>query len=192
MRDPIAIFSEWLDLAHRHGGIAEPTAMCLATADAAGRPSARIVLLKSHDHRGFVFYTNLESRKSLEIRVNPHGALCFHWMPLERQVRIEGPLAPVSEAEADAYFASRPRDSRLGAWSSRQSRPLKERQELLDAVARNTARFEGADVPRPEYWSGWRLSPERMEFWRQSDFRLHDRDVFTRTQSGWESGKLYP
>jgi pyridoxamine 5'-phosphate oxidase len=193
MSDPFVLFSKWLEAAKAHPAITEPTAMCLATADGNAMPSARIVLLKWHDARGFVFYTNFESRKSAEIKTNPHVALCFWWMALERQVRIEGEIVPVSDAEADAYYASRHRESRIGAWSSRQSQPLGSREELVAAVEANEARFEGKDVPRPPFWSGWRVVPRVIEFWQQSEFRLHDRDVYTRNASGgWDIGKLYP
>ena len=194
MSDPFARFSEWLEAAKAHPAITEPTAMCLATADRNAMPSARIVLLKAHDERGFVFYTNLESRKSTEIKANPHAALCFWWMALERQIRIEGNLLPVSDDEADAYYASRHRESRIGAWSSKQSQPLANREELLATVEANEARFKGKEeIPRPPFWSGWRVVPNQIEFWQQGEFRLHDREVFTRNARGeWECGKLYP
>jgi pyridoxamine 5'-phosphate oxidase len=189
---PIEQFKLWLEEARKNAAIKEPTAMCLATTDTGGQPSARIVLLKNVDAHGFVFYTNLESRKSREIRHNPKAALCFYWMPLARQVRIEGRIEQVSDAEADVYFSTRPRESRIGAWSSRQSEPLPAREALLNAVQENTAKFAGKDVPRPPFWSGWRVVPEVMEFWQQSDFRLHDREVFTRVGDGWDIKKLYP
>ncbi len=193
MLDPIALFSEWLNAAKIHPAITEPTAMCLATADAKGVPSARIVLLKGHDVSGFTFFTNLESRKSDEIKANAKASLCFYWMALERQVRIEGDVVAVSDAESDAYYASRARESRIGAWSSKQSRPLEKREDLLNAVAENTAKYKGKDVPRPPFWSGWRVVPNRIEFWQQSDFRLHDRTVYERNAKGsWDIGKLYP
>lgn len=192
MTDPIALFSEWMDVAKATPAIAEPTAMTLATVDK-GMPSARIVLLKGHDERGFVFYTNFESRKSVEILSNPHVALCFWWMALERQVRIEGEVEMVSAQEADAYYASRARESRIGAWSSKQSRPLETSDALVRAVQENTTRFEGKDIPRPDFWGGWRVIPRRIEFWQQGDFRLHDRTVFTRDARGqWDCGMLYP
>lgn len=166
--------------------------MTLATVDSKGQPSARIVLLKAFDERGFVFYTNLDSRKSREMKQNSKAALCFYWMPLERQVRIEGKVEPVSAAEADAYFATRPRESRIGAWSSKQSSPLDSRDTLVRAVAETTKKFEGQDVPRPEFWSGWRVIPETIEFWQQGESRLHDREVYTRTGGGWTVNRLYP
>ena len=192
MTEPIKKFSEWLALAKSTPAITEPTAMTLATTTPAGKPSARIVLLKAHDERGFVFYTNLESRKSVEIKSNPYVALCFYWMALDKQIRIEGTIEAVSDVEADAYFASRYRESRIGAWSSKQSHPLSSRDELIQAITENTKKFEGLDVPRPPFWSGWRVVPEVIEFWQQIDFRLHDRDVFTRSESGWITHKLYP
>jgi pyridoxamine 5'-phosphate oxidase len=190
--DPIARFAQWLEAARRHAGIIEPTAMCLATADAKGKPSARIVLLKDFDERGFVFYTNLESRKSEELKANPQAALCFHWMPLMRQVRIEGNVEPVSDAEADAYFASRPRESQIGAWASRQSRPMDDRETLAQTVAQYDKQFAGKNVPRPPFWSGWRVIPESIEFWQQGEFRLHERELFTRQGKGWKVITLYP
>lgn len=192
-QDPIALFSAWLAEAKATPAISEPTAMCLATATAEGSPSARMVLLKEHDARGFVFYTNLESRKSHNIAENPKVALCFYWMALTRQVRIEGVAAPVSAQEADAYYASRPRESRIGAWASQQSRPLGSRGELLKAVAAETLRHGIGDIPRPPFWSGWRVTPSYFEFWEQGDFRLHDRLTFTRNaEGGWDTGRLYP
>ncbi|MBY0408452.1 MAG: pyridoxamine 5'-phosphate oxidase [Rickettsiales bacterium] len=193
MMDPIARFSAWMEEAKSHPGISEPTAMTVATVDGEGKPSARILLLKGHDARGFTFYTNSESRKGEELKHNPHVALCFYWMPLQRQVRIEGSVTKVEGEEADAYFASRRRESRIGAWASQQSRPLENREVFMQALAEQTKRFEGKDVPRPAHWYGWRLAPERMEFWQEVEFRLHDRDVYTRNAEGdWNLGKLYP
>ena len=167
--------------------------MALATVDADGRPSARMVLLKGHDARGFVFYTNLESRKGLALAANPHAALLFHWKSLTRQIRIEGAVEPVSDAEADAYFASRARDSRIGAWASDQSRPLKSRAHFLKRVAEFGVRYAVGDVPRPPHWSGFRLVPDRIEFWQDQAFRLHERRVFVREASGvWDEGLLFP
>ncbi len=189
---PITQFEAWLSDAKACKAITEPTAMSLATVGAGGKPSARIVLLKAIDERGFVFYTNLESRKSNEIKSNPNAALCFYWMPLDRQVRIEGRVEPVSKEEADAYFASRARESCIGAWASQQSRPLSSRNVLVKAVASFTAKFAGKDVPRPDFWSGWRLVPEMIEFWQQGEARLHEREVYTRDGKGWEITRLYP
>ncbi|MGF1626478.1 MAG: pyridoxamine 5'-phosphate oxidase [Alphaproteobacteria bacterium] len=173
---------------------ADPTAMCLATVDPDGRPSARMVLLKGFDPAGFVFYTNLESRKGSQLAGNPNCALCFHWKSLERQLRIEGVAEPVAAAEADAYFASRPRDSRIGAWASQQSRPLPDRFALEKQVARFAAKYAVGHVPRPPYWSGFRVVPQRIEFWQQKPFRLHDRAVYHRlsADSGWRHERLFP
>lgn len=190
--DPIARFAEWLDKARQCTTIAEPTAMTLATVDAQGRPSARIVLLKAVDARGFVFYTNLDSAKSLGIKQNPNVALCFYWMPLDLQVRVQGIAAPVTAAEADAYFASRAREKQIGAWASAQSRELISREALTREIVKQNERFAGQPVPRPPFWSGWRVAPEAIEFWQQGDARLHDRDLYTRDKSGWTVKKLYP
>lgn len=192
MTDPIAKFIAWLDEAKACKDIIEPTAMTLATADKAGQPSARIVLLKAVDAQGFVFYTNLESHKSEEIKNNARVALCFHWPPLFRQVRVEGMAEAVSAKEADAYFSTRFRDSQIGAWASKQSRPLKNREELEQAFAATAKKFEGKDVPRPPYWSGWRVVPRRIEFWQEGAHRLHDRELYTRQGQGWKITRLYP
>lgn len=189
--DPHALFEAWLTEAEA----SEPNdanAMTVATADADGRPSARILLLKGHDARGFVFYTNMESRKGLDIQARPHAALLFYWKSLGRQVRVEGPLSPVTAAEADAYFASRARMSRIGAWASEQSRPLESRAALEARVAELEKRFDNQEPPRPEHWSGNRVTPERIEFWRNGAFRLHDRIVYTPDGDGWRTQRLYP
>ena len=172
--------------------IPEPAAMVLATVSAEGRPSARVVLLKGFDDRGFVFFTNLESRKGRELQANSFAALCFHWPPLEQQVRIEGRVASVTDAEADAYFASRPRGAQIGAWASRQSQALTTREELEAWVRSFEAKFAGSEVPRPPFWSGFRVIPERMEFWQSRASRLHDRTVYTRQNNTWVIEKLYP
>jgi pyridoxamine 5'-phosphate oxidase len=193
MTDPIKQFLEWLDTAKKEKSIVEPTAMCLATADKNGEPSARMVLLKEADARGFVFYTNLESHKSHDLKENPKAALCFYWPALGRQIRVEGIVESVSNEEADAYFASRPRDSRIGAWASKQSHPMKGKSELIEAVAKEGLRFGIGNIPRPNFWSGWRVVPRVIEFWQEGKFRLHDREQYTRTGVGvWEMVKLYP
>ncbi|WP_439553256.1 pyridoxamine 5'-phosphate oxidase [Falsiroseomonas sp.] len=170
----------------------DPNAVCLATCTPEGRPSARMVLLKGVDPRGFVFYTNLESRKGGELAANPFAALCFHWKTLQRSVRVEGAVEAVSREEADAYYASRARGSRIGAWASRQSRPLEGRFALEKAVAEYTLKFGVSEIPRPAFWSGFRLVPDRMELWRDMPFRLHERRVFHRVANGWEMEMLYP
>lgn len=173
----------------------EPTALALATATADGRPSVRMVLLKDFDERGFVFYTNLESRKAGELAENPHAALCFHWQPLEIQVRVEGHVEPVPEEEADAYYASRARGSRIGAWASRQSRPLDAYDTLVRRVNEVEAEYEGRDIPRPPFWSGFRVVPERIEFWFGRPSRLHERELYMLRggdAAGWTKTLLYP
>jgi len=190
--DPHALFETWLAEA-RDAEPNDPVAMALATADPAGRPSVRMVLMKGHDDRGFVFYTNLDSRKGEELAANLDAALLFHWKSLRRQVRIEGRAEPVNDAEADAYFASRSRDSQLGAWASDQSRPLDARATFEARYEEVRARFEGGDVPRPPRWSGWRVVPDRIEFWSDRPHRLHERRLFTRGSDGtWSEGLLYP
>ena len=194
MSDPIARFLDLLEQA-RGTDVPEPNAMALATADDRGRPSVRMVLLKGVDERGFIFYTNLESRKAAELAANPHAALCFHWQPLEQQVRVEGPVTAVDPAEADEYFASRGRGSQIGAWASLQSRPLASRDELEARISEVEARFSGAEIPRPDFWSGFRVRPERIEFWSGRPSRLHERDVYTRDPADsarWKIGVLYP
>jgi pyridoxamine 5'-phosphate oxidase len=189
--NPFTQFAAWFAEAQAH----EPrdaNAMTLATATPDGIPSARIVLLKEHGARGFVFYTNRRSRKGQELAANPRAALLFHWKSLGRQVRIEGAVEDVSDAEADAYFASRPRLSRLGAWASDQSRPLADRAELEHRLAALEAQYPGEPIPRPPHWSGYRLVPTRFEFWQEAPFRLHDRTVYAREGEGWTVGKLYP
>ena len=189
--DPHALFDAWFAEA-KAAEPNDPEAMTLATAAADGRPSARIVLLKGHDARGFVFYTNSQSRKGDELAANPHASLLFHWKSLRRQVRIEGAVSPVSDAEADAYFASRSRDSQLGAWASDQSRPLVSLEAFESRYAQLAAANEGKDVPRPPHWLGYRVAPERMEFWTDRPHRLHERRLFTRAGTGWMEGLLYP
>ena len=191
MTDPFALFAEWLAEA-RLSEPNDPEAMAVATVDAAGRPSARMVLLKGHGPDGFVFYTNQHSRKGAELAGNPNAALLFHWKSLRRQVRIEGSATPVEAAEADAYFASRGRDSQLGAWASDQSRPLDSRVTFEARYQEMGDRFEGGDVPRPPHWSGYRVTPERIEFWNDRAHRLHERRLFVRDGGGWREGLLYP
>jgi pyridoxamine 5'-phosphate oxidase len=189
--DPHSLFEEWLSAA-RETETNDPTGMALATADAEGRPSIRMVLLKTHDARGFTFHTNLESRKGREIAANPEAALLFHWKSLRRQIRIEGSVEQVSDAEADAYFATRDLRSRIGAWVSAQSRPLESREFFEKKYAEVEAGFEGREVPRPSYWTGLRVVPRRMEFWSDRPYRLHERRLFTRGEDGWSESLLYP
>jgi pyridoxamine 5'-phosphate oxidase len=189
--DPHILFDEWFALA-RESELNDPDAMALATADRAGRPSVRMVLLKAHDTRGFVFYTNQDSRKGNELEANPRAALLFHWKSLRRQVRVEGRVEPVEVAEADAYFASRSRDSQLGAWASEQSRPLPARELFEQRYEELRGRFEGVPVPRPPRWSGFRIVPQTIEFWSDRAHRLHERRLFTRHEDQWGESLLYP
>jgi pyridoxamine 5'-phosphate oxidase len=191
MTDPFDLFAEWMEEA-RASEPNDPDAMAFASADAAGRPSVRIVLMRRYGPDGFGFFTNLESRKAGELIANPFGALAIHWKSIRKQVRAEGRVVLVSDPEADEYFASRSRDSRIGSWASDQSRPLASREIFERRVAEAQARFEGQDVPRPPHWSGFRLIPDRIEFWSDRAFRLHERRLFTRTESGWAEGLLYP
>lgn len=189
--EPFDLFSAWMAEAAAKE-VNDPEAMNLATVDDKGRPSSRMVLLKAVDARGFVFYSNLESRKGRELAGNPFVALNFHWKSLRRQVRIEGPVEPVTEEEADAYFASRARGSQIGAWASQQSRPLESRFALEKRVAEFAAKFGLGKVPRPPHWSGFRTLPQRIEFWTDKPFRLHERAVYTRAGEAWTVEKLYP
>jgi pyridoxamine 5'-phosphate oxidase len=190
-RDPIHLFRDWFADAER-AALLEPNAMTLATATADGRPSARMVLLKGHGEDGFVFYTNYASRKAAEIEANPQGALVFYWASLLRQVRVEGRIQRVSQAESRDYFRGRHRGSRIGAWASRQSEVLPARAELERRVEDYTRRFAGDDVPLPEFWGGYRVIPERIEFWQGRANRLHDRVLFERGTQGWTAKRLYP
>ena len=191
VHDPFALFDQWYGEA-RGTEINDSNAMALATADAQGRPSVRMVLLKGHGPDGFIFYTNLEGRKAGDLIANPHAALLFHWKSLRRQIRIEGAVERVDDATADAYFASRARDSQLGAWASDQSRPLPSRDVFMDRFADVQVRYDGGDVPRPPHWSGFSVVPRAIEFWQDREYRLHERRVFLRDGDGWTEGLLYP
>lgn len=198
VEDPFGLFEAWMADATEHEPN-DPNAMALATCDAEGMPNLRMVLLKAldeagQDQRGFVFYTNFEGKKGQELLANPQAALCFHWKSLRRQVRVRGKVSQVSDAEADDYFASRARGSRIGAWASQQSRPLEGRFALEKAVAKYAAKFNIGSVPRPPYWSGFRVTPIEIEFWHDRPFRLHDRVVFRREQpeGEWQRLMLYP
>jgi pyridoxamine 5'-phosphate oxidase len=189
--DPLQLFDTWLEEAGRTEPN-DPNAMALATADAEGRPSVRMVLLKGREPDGFVFHTNLDSRKGDDLAANPQAALLFHWKSLRRQVRIEGKVERVSAEESDAYFKTRSRERQIGAWASQQSRPLADREAFEARVAEMTRRFEGQPVPRPPRWGGLRLIPERIEFWLDREHRLHERRLFERDGKGWREGLLYP
>jgi pyridoxamine 5'-phosphate oxidase len=191
--DPFAIFCRWLSAAESKE-LNDPNAMALATVDADGLPDVRMVLLKSFSAAGFVFYTNTQSQKGGELALNMQAAGVLHWKSLRRQVRFRGPVEFVTDAEADAYFASRPRDSRIGAWASQQSQPLKSRSTLLQAVGRQESRYASIEVPRPPHWTGYRIRPIAIEFWTSMPFRLHDRVVFRREspEGDWHKERLYP
>ena len=189
--EPFALARSWLEEAQA-SEINDPNAMALATVDPDGLPNVRMVLLKGFDENGFVFYTNTESNKGRELLGQMKAALVLHWKSLRRQIRARGPVTLVSDQEADAYFRSRPRDSRIGAWASQQSRPLESRFALEKAVAVNTAKYAIGEVPRPPYWTGFRIAPVSIEFWQDKPFRLHDRVVFAREGEGWRKARLYP
>jgi pyridoxamine 5'-phosphate oxidase len=191
MTDPFALFDEWFAEA-RAAEVNDPEAMALATADSDGRPSVRMVLLKGHGPDGFIFYTNEQSAKGDQLAENPRAALLFHWKGLRRQVRIEGAVERVPDDQADAYFASRARDSQLGAWASDQSRPLDVRATFEQRFEDVSRRFEGQDVPRPPHWRGYRVIPDRIEFWSDRPHRLHERQLFTLSDGNWSEGLLYP
>ena len=190
-KDPIVVFRSWLAQAEKSEP-RDPTAMTLATATPDGLPSARMVLLKGVDERGFTFYTNLGSRKARELQANRKAALCFHWKSSNRQVRVEGTVEPVGDAEADAYFASRPRMARVGAWASKQSQPMEGMFELEKRVIEFTAKFNIGEVPRPRFWSGYRVRPVRIEFWEEKQFRLHERVAFDLVDGVWTPRRLFP
>jgi pyridoxamine 5'-phosphate oxidase len=188
---PFTLFSRWFGRAGKTEP-AFPEAVALASVAKGGQPSLRMVLMKGFDQKGFVFYTNTESRKGRELKANTRAALLFHWKSQGRQVRIEGKTVPVSSKEADAYFATRPRGAQIGAWASDQSRPMKSRAALIRRAARFTAKFAGKPVPRPAHWSGYRLVPDYFEFWQNQPFRLHTRETFARKGKGWVKGMLFP
>ena len=191
MDEPIQLFKSWLEEA-KAADIKEPTAMTVATISAEGKPEARMLLLKGVDERGFVFYTNLGSPKAKSLQANPNVALCFYWMALGKQVRVTGLVTPVSDSEADEYFASRPRLSQLGAWASRQSQPMGGYYELEAEVAKAALRFGVGKVPRPPFWSGFRLAPETIEFWKEKPFRRHERMIYQKAPEGWTTQWLFP
>lgn len=190
--DPIAEYHDLFARALEQEGEKCATAATLATADLDARPTARVVLIKHVDRRGFVFYTNLQSRKAHELRANPRAALCVYWSSLDKQYRVEGEVVAVSDQESDDYFGSRPRGSQIGAWTSKQSEPLASRQELMARFLKTQARFAGRSVPRPEFWGGFRMVPDRIEIWHNQRYRLHDRFLYLRQDDRWTVQRLYP
>jgi len=191
-KTPFEIFSKWFDEAINNPNIIEPTAMCLATVNQQSQPSSRMILLKKFDERGFCFFTNLTSRKAQELKINPNVALCLYWGAMGRQVRIEGVIEPVSDVEADEYFASRRRESRIGAWASKQSQAMKNWDEFQSRIEKYTQDFEDKEVLRPPFWSGFRVIPSAIEFWQEGDFRIHQRYQYLRSADGWVINQLYP
>jgi len=190
--EPVQLFETWYGEALRHPDIKDASAMALATADPSGRPSVRMVLLKGHDDRGLVFFTNLQSPKARDLARNARAALCFHWAPLRRQLRVEGKVTPVEDVEADAYFETRPRLSQLGAWVSKQSMPMGNRMALVAGVALQAAKCGAGKVSRPPHWSGYRVEPDRMEFWQEGAYRQHERVLYVKAENGWLETLLYP
>ncbi len=190
--DPITLFNSWLADAEACEAVSEPSAMILSTVDADLLPDSRVVLLKQADENGFVFFTNLGSTKAKELDVNRGAALCFYWMPLDKQIRVRGRVEPVSEAEADDYFSQRPKQSQIGAWASRQSEPYTEHLEFERRIAKYGAKYAIGTVPRPKFWSGFRLRPLQIEFWLKQPYRLHDRLRYNQRGSGWTQERLYP
>ncbi len=192
MSDPLSLYADWFVQALASSGSLDSKAVALATVDAAGKPSVRMVLVQYADARGFTFFTNLESPKARDLAARPEAAICFHWPVIERQVRVEGRVEPLPEAEADAYFASRPRESQIGAWASKQSAPLERDDALAIRVAQLTADYDGKTIPRPPFWSGYRLVPSMIEFWTGKPGRLHERIRYDRAGEAWTTVKLYP
>jgi pyridoxamine 5'-phosphate oxidase len=189
--NPLTLFAHLYERIHE-AGVEEPAAATLATATPEGKPSARIVLLKSFDNEGFLFYTNLQSQKSAELKSNPHAALCFYWEPIHYQVRVAGKVGGVSKGEADEYFASRPRGSQIGAWISKQSATLQSHSELEDRFRQFEREYEGREIPRPEFWSGFRIIPDKIEFWKRGENRLHERTLYQHQEEDWIISLLYP
>ncbi len=192
LQEPFEKFHQWLNLAATNKNIVEPTAMCLSTIDENNCPSSRMILLKKFDERGFCFFTNLTSRKGKELSKNPNVALCFYWGILGYQIRIEGAVEKVSAKEADDYFASRRRESQIGAWASKQSCDMENWEEFTNRINEIEQNFANQDVPRPPFWSGFRVVPKRIEFWQEGEFRIHKREIYTKNGDGWNFGLIYP